>query len=227
MEEVSAVDLGGAPPSGGAEGSPPAGSRNPFTAPGFARWWLATMVAGTGVGIQAVTVPLFIRDRVATDARAIAIAGALIAQTLPGALLTLVGGAVADRVERRRILVRTYSVAALVSTVYVVLAGFDVRRVWPVYLLAAIVGSASAFTNPARQSMLPLLVTRSQLQNGVILGITGFMATFQFVGPSIGGLVADAAGLLPAFCCSGPRRSCSRASRPSSRRPPAATCSAI
>jgi MFS family permease len=157
------------------------------------------MVAGSGVGIQAVTVPLFIRDRVPTDARALAIAGALIAQTLPGAALTLVGGAVADRVERRRILVRTYSVAALVSTVYVVLAAYGVRRIWPVYLLAAIVGSASAFTNPARQSMLPLLVTRAQLQNGVILGITGFMATFQFLGPSIGGLVADAAGLLPAF----------------------------
>ena len=70
---------------------------------------------------------------------------------------------------------------------------------WPVYLLAAVVGSAGAFTNPARQSMLRLLVTPEQLQNGVILGTTGYIATFQFLGPSIGGLVADSAGLMSAF----------------------------
>ena len=174
-------------------------ARNPFSSSRFTRWWLATLVAGAGVGIQAVTVPLFIRGRVPTDARALAIAGALIAQTLPGALLTLVGGAVADRVERRRILVRTYAVVAVVSSAYVLLAAIDFRRVWPVYLLAAVVGSAGAFTNPARQSMLRLLVTPEQLQNGVILGTTGYIATFQFVGPSIGGLVADAVGLMPAF----------------------------
>jgi MFS family permease len=174
-------------------------TRNPFVSQRFTRWWLATMVAGTGIGIQTVTVPLFIRGRVALDARAIAIAGALIAQTLPGALLTLLGGAIADRVERRRILVRTYSIVALTSIAYVVLAVTDFRLVWPVYLLAAVVGSAFAFTNPARQSMLRLLVTPEQLQNGVILGTTGYMATFQFLGPSIGGLVADAAGLVPAF----------------------------
>ena len=59
------------------------GSRNPFTVAGFRLWWLASIVAGTGVGIQAVTVPLYIRDRVAEDHRAVAIAAALICQTLP------------------------------------------------------------------------------------------------------------------------------------------------
>jgi MFS family permease len=47
--------------------------------------------------------------------------------------------------------------------------------------------------------MLRVLVTPEQLQNGVILGTTGYMATFQFLGPSIGGLVADGFGLVPAF----------------------------
>jgi MFS family permease len=128
-----------------------------------------------------------------------AIAGALIAQTLPGALLTLVGGVVADRVERRRILVRTYTVAALASALYVLLSGLDVRQVWPVYPLAAMIGSAGAFTNPARQSMLPLLVDRDQLQNGVFMGTMGFMATLQFLGPSIAGLVTESFGLTRAF----------------------------
>jgi len=174
-------------------------TRNPFASRHFTRWWIASVVAGTGVGIQAVTVPLFIRDRVDTDVRALAIAGALIAQTLPGALLALVGGAVADRVERRRILVRTYGVAALASTLYLALSGWDVREIWPVFLLAALVGSAGAFTNPARQSMLPQLVTPTQLPNGVIFGTMGFMASLQFLGPSIAGLIVDTRGLAAAF----------------------------
>jgi MFS family permease len=174
-------------------------SRNPFAAAGFTRWWLASLIAGTGLGIQAVTVPLFLRGRVDLELRAIAIASALIVQTLPGALLALVGGAVADRIERRRILVRTYGVAALVSSAYVLLSGFDVRTIWPVFPLAALVGSAGAFTNPARQSMLPQLVSRAQLQNGVIFGTMGFMASLQFVGPTLGGLLADGGGLTSAF----------------------------
>jgi MFS family permease len=151
------------------------------------------------VGIQTVTVPLFIRDRVALDDRAVAISAALVAQTLPGALLALFGGAVADRVEQRRILVRSYTVAALVSTLYVALCVAGTRAIWPVFPLAALVGSAGAFTNPARQSMLPQLVSRTALERGVIFGTMGFMATLQFVGPSLGGLLADGFGLAVAF----------------------------
>ncbi len=174
-------------------------TRNPFASPGYRYWWLASIVAGTGVGIQTVTVPLFIRDRVADDHRAIAIAAALICQTLPGAILALIGGVVADRTERRRILVRTYSLAAAVSLVYVGLSGFEAAVVWPVFLLSGVVGGAGAFTNPARQSMMPQILAASQLQNGVILGTMAFMATLQFGGPTIGGLLADGPGLTVAF----------------------------
>lgn len=175
------------------------GSRNPFSEPRYRMWWMASVVAGLGVGFQAVTVPLFIRDRVGEDERAIAIAAALICQTLPGAILVLVGGVVADRVERRRVLIRTYGVAAAVSLVYVVLAGADVRVIWPVFLLAAVVGSAGAFTNPARQAMMPQLVRPHQIQNGAIFGTLAFMATLQFGGPMLGGISADVAGLPAAF----------------------------
>jgi predicted MFS family arabinose efflux permease len=81
----------------------------------------------------------------------------------------------------------------------VLLAGFDVAAIWPVFALGALVGAAGAFTNPARSSLLPLLVSRTQFQNGVILGTMGFMASFQFVGPMVGGLAVDASGLAAAF----------------------------
>jgi MFS transporter, ENTS family, enterobactin (siderophore) exporter len=174
-------------------------SRNPLVSPAFVRWWAASLLAGTGVGIQSVTVPLYIRDRVTDGDPAVAIAQALIAQTVPGAFLALFGGVVADRVEARRVLVRTYAAAALVSAVYVALAGYGSAAIWPVFVLGALVGAAGAFTNPARSSQLPLLVTRAQLQNGVIFGTMGFMASFQFVGPMVGGLTVDEVGIAAAF----------------------------
>ena len=177
----------------------PAATRNPFIVANYRKWWFASVAAGLGVGIQAVTVPLFVRDRVSEDDRALAIAAALMCQNIPGAVLTLVGGVFADRVERRRILVRTYGIAALVSVSYVLLSGLDVSALWPVFLLGAIVGSAGAFTNPARQSMMPQMLQRSQIQNGVILGTMAFMASLQFVGPSLGGIVADGVSLTAAF----------------------------
>ncbi len=174
-------------------------SRNPFTVANYQRWWLASVAAGLGVGIQAVTVPLFVRDRVSEDDRALAIAVALMCQNIPAAALTLVGGVFADRVERRRILVRTYGVAALVSVSYVMLSGLDVGVVWPVFILGAVVGSAGAFTNPARQSMMPQMLARPQIQNGVIFGTMAFMASLQFLGPATGGFVADGVSLTAAF----------------------------
>ena len=186
-------------PAAGTAAATPEDSRNPFAVMGYRVWWAASIVAGTGVGIQAVTVPLFIRDRVAEDSRATYIALALICQTVPGALLALVGGVVADRQERRRILVRTYSIAAATSLVYVALAGADVEVVWPVFILSAIVGSAGAFTNPARQSMMPQILRQSQLQNGAIFGTMAFMATLQFGGPALGGIIADGFSLTAAF----------------------------
>ena len=177
----------------------PEASRNPFANRDYRTWWAASLVAGLGIGIQIVTVPLFIRDRVDPDDRAAIIAAALIIQTLPGALLTLLGGVIADRMERRLILVRAFAVAAVVSGVYVVLSAADVELVWPVFALAAVIGMVSAFVQPARQSVVPQMVQRPQLQNAIILGNVGFLSATQFAGPGLGGLVGDGAGLTVAF----------------------------
>ena len=75
-----------------AEAAPEAGPRNPFVNRDYRAWLTASVVMALGVGIQIVTVPLFIRDRVEPDERAAAIAGALIIQTLPGVFLTLLAG---------------------------------------------------------------------------------------------------------------------------------------
>lgn len=174
-------------------------TRNPFATPRYRIWWVMSVCGAMGVGIQVVTVPLFVRDRVAEDDRAIAIAFALICQTVPAAILALVGGVFADRIDRGKILIRTYSLAAVVSVAYVVLSGADFSGIWPVFILGAVIGSLDAFALPARMSTPPQILPNFQLQNGLILGTVAFMTAFQFAGPSIGGILADGAGLTVAF----------------------------
>jgi MFS family permease len=90
-------------------------------------------------------------------------------------------------------------VAALVSVGYVVLSSSETRWIWPAFVLSAIVGSAGAFTNPARQSMVPQIVSRAMIQNAAIFGTMAFMATLQFAGPALGGVLVDGPGLSFAF----------------------------
>lgn len=175
------------------------GPRNPLSSGDYRAWLTATVAMALGVGLQIVTVPLFIRDRVGEDELAPVIAGALIIQTLPGVFLTLLGGVVADRMEPRLLLFRATAVAATVAAVYIVLSAAGVTVVWPVFALSAVIGAVAAFEQPARQGVLPQLVTRPQLQNAVILGNVGFMAAGQFVAPSLGGFVGGDVGLTAAF----------------------------
>jgi MFS family permease len=182
-----------------ADAGPEAGPRNPFVSRDYRAWLTASVVMAMGVGLQVATVPLFIRDRVEPDERAAVIAGALIVQTLPGVFLTLLGGVVADRIEPRLLLTRATAVAASVAGVYVVLSAASVTVVWPVFLLSAMVGAVAAFEQPARQGVLPQIVTRPQIQNAVIIGQVGFLTAGQFLGPSVGGFVGGDLGLTVAF----------------------------
>ena len=174
-------------------------SRNPLAMRDYRAWLTASTVMALAVGIQVVAVPLFIRDRVEPDERAAAIAGALMIQELPGVLLTVFGGVLADRMEARLILVRATAVAAVASGVYLVLSAASVTILWPVFALSAVIGAVAAFEQPARMGVLPLIVSRPQLQNAVIIGNVAFLAASDFVGPALGGLVGGFGGLTAAF----------------------------
>lgn len=195
----------GSVPAVGAGGTFAAGapveetSRNPFLSTNYRWWWAATICGALAVGLQWVTVPLFVVDRVSESRKEYAVAAALFSQLLASALLMLVGGVVADRVERRKILLRCYSLAAVVSVGYLFLTGWDVQTIWPVFILAAVIGSCDAFSQPARMSMAPSILSKSQLQNGIILGTVAFMTSGQLLGPSLAGFIADGPGLQWAF----------------------------
>ncbi|HEU5298005.1 MAG TPA: MFS transporter, partial [bacterium] len=117
--------------------------------------------------------------------------------SLPSTLLALFGGVVADRVDRRRLLLVTQSVFLLQSVILTVLTFTGMIEVWHIYLLATLSGTVMAFDAPTRQALVPSLVERGDLTNAIALNSTAFNAS-RVIGPPIGGLIYAAVG--PAWC---------------------------
>jgi MFS family permease len=111
-----------------------------------------------------------------------------LARAVPGLLLTLLAGAVADRVDRRRLLLITQSAMA-VNAAVLALVAFAGAATIPIVLAAAAVQSAAfAFDNPARQSMVPRLVPLPVLPSAIGTQSAVFNAA-SIVGPFLAGLL--------------------------------------
>ena len=117
--------------------------------------------------------------------------------SLPSTVFSLVGGVVADRIDRRKLLLVTQSTFMLQATVLTMLTFTGRIQVWQIYLLAFVNGIVMAFDSPTRQSMIPSLVDREDLSNAIALNSTVFNAS-RVVGPPLAGLLYAAGG--PGWC---------------------------
>ena len=117
--------------------------------------------------------------------------------SFPSTVLSLVGGVVADRVDRRRLVLVTQTVFLLQAVALTALTFAGRIRIWEIYVLALANGTVMAFDSPGRQSMLPSLVPREDLSNAVALNSTIFNAS-RVIGPPLAGLVYAAVG--PGWC---------------------------
>jgi MFS family permease len=123
-----------------------------------------------------------------------------LARAVPGIPCTLVAGAVADRVDRRRIVLVTQTTMALTAGVLAALAFFGMATLPAVLIAATIQSAAFAFDNPARQSMVPRLVPMSVYPSAIGLQSAAFNAA-SVIGPLIAGVLylpIGIAGLLAA-----------------------------
>lgn len=116
----------------------------------------------------------------------------------PSLGLTLVGGAVADGHDRRRIVMLTQLAPLLTSLTLFLLTISDSVHLPVIYGLVLFVAIASAFENPARQAFLPQVVTKETFANAIIVSST--LQSFAFVtGPSVGGLLIGTVGVDGAY----------------------------
>ena len=116
----------------------------------------------------------------------------------PVLALSGIAGALADRLDRKRILAVTQTTMGLSALALGLLADFHIVRIWHVLIMAAISAAANAFDAPTRQAMLPQLVGKRELVSAIGLNSAAFNGP-ALVGPAIGGLVVAAVGIAPCF----------------------------
>lgn len=108
------------------------------------------------------------------------------------------GGLIADRLDTRRVLMTTQTLAGTVSLTYCLLVATHVVSLPIVYLLSLCLGFINVFDNPARQSLIPDLVPRTGLVNAVTLNSVTINVA-RILGATFGGVIAAALGLALCF----------------------------
>jgi MFS family permease len=107
-------------------------------------------------------------------------------------------GLVADRLDKRRLLLATQTTMAALAVVLGVLTATGAARLWMVYGLALLLGCATAFDMPARQAFVSELVGPDRLANAIGLNSASFN-TARVVGPAVAGVLVGVVGIAPAF----------------------------
>jgi MFS family permease len=112
---------------------------------------------------------------------------------IPVFLLAPIGGMVADRWNRQRVVIATQACSMVLAGILAVLTLTGRVTVWEVVVLAALMGAVNAFDIPARQAFLVDMVGREDLMNGIALNSSMFNGA-RVIGPSIAGILVASIG---------------------------------
>lgn len=107
---------------------------------------------------------------------------------LPGFFFMLAAGHVADRYDRRYIILACYSLQGLCTTALLWFSLSGIHRIWPIYAVLLMIGLGRAFSGPASSALLPSLVPKEDFVNAVTWGATVFQVA-NIAGPAVGGLL--------------------------------------
>jgi MFS family permease len=141
-----------------------------------AQAWLVLQLTGSGTALGLITAARF----------------------LPTLLFGPWGGLMADRLDKRRLLFVTQTVAALCAFVLATVVWTGVVQLWMVFAIALALGCVNVFDNPARQVFIPEMVPNEELPNAITLNsVTVNVA--RVIGPSIAGVMIAGVGLAACF----------------------------
>jgi MFS family permease len=162
---------------------------------GFRRLWAASALSNVADGIFQVALPLL---AVTLTTRPGLVAGVAFARALPWLFMALPAGALADRLDRRRTMIRVDVLRVVVMGALTAAVAADVASIPLLYAAAFVLGIGETLFDTAAQSILPAIVGRDELSraNGHLQAVE--LTTNQFVGPPLGGVLA-AVALASAF----------------------------
>lgn len=163
----------------------------------FRLYFVGQIVSVSGTWMQTVALGLLIlSDHLHGNGVDVGAATAL--QYVPMLLFGTWGGVVADRVNKRNLLMVTQGAAGVLALALAMLTAFDVIRMWEVFFLATLLGVANLFTNPTRQAFVSEMVGRELLPNAVSLNSV-LMNSARVLGPAIGGVLIYTIGFAACF----------------------------
>jgi MFS family permease len=161
----------------------------------FRLLWFGQLVSNVGTQMRLVALPYQIYVLTGSPFH-VGLLGLF--QAIPLISLPLLGGVLADRADRRRVLIVTQSGLAACSLALALATQLGYNELWILYALTAISAAFSAFDQPARGSLVPTLVERSELPAAIALNQMLYQ-TAAVVGPAIGGLVIASFGVAAAY----------------------------
>ena len=118
--------------------------------------------------------------------------------TIPRLMFGALGGAIADRVDRRRLLQLTQALGMVQAFIYWLLVYFHIIAFWQIIVLAFFLGAVNTINQLARQSLVNSLVPPEELMNAIGLQSSVFNLS-KIVGPSAGGILIAIAGVAGCF----------------------------
>jgi MFS family permease len=154
----------------------------------FRLLWTGLLISFAGSFMQTAALLWHVSIVAPPDRRGLALGTMGLVRALPIIVFSLVSGVVADAWDRRRLMLITQSASAAVAAALAVLAFTGVEALWPIYALSALGAAAGAFDNPARQSLVPMLVPREHLPNAISLNTIAAQSA-SVSGPALGGLI--------------------------------------
>lgn len=147
--------------------------------------WISQIVSSVGTWMQIVAQSLLVLKLTGSP---LALGAVSLAQACSFFIFALIGGSVADQIDKRRFLLLTQSLSMSLAFILGLLTITGVIQVWMVVLLAFCSGTILSFDQPTRSSLTPLLVPREDLMNAISLQSIVFNGS-AFIGPTLAGIM--------------------------------------
>jgi MFS family permease len=161
----------------------------------FRYLWIGQVISGVGRQVTVVALPF---QLYVLTGSTLAVGLLALVQLFPILIFARGGGAVADAVDRRRLLIVTQLALAGTSATLFGLAMTPGAPVWGYYVIAFVAAGVGAIDQPARSSAVPRLVPRERLPGAIALNQLGFQV-MSILGPAFGGILLATVGVPAAF----------------------------
>lgn len=152
----------------------------------FTRLWVASGISNLGDGVRAAALPLLAASLTRDPAL---VAGVAFAESLPWLFFALIGGAVADRVDRRALMGNMQLTRMLLAGLLAVAIFAGMVNIVILYIIAFVMGTAEVFFDNTAQTVLPSTVPKGELERANSRLYTAEIITDHFAGPPLGGVL--------------------------------------